>query len=72
MIIQVFNKYLLLSDIGKTKPLLCGLDNDHPRLFANIDENDNIYLYCLACEYKMIPGIELYSRIEKIVSELSE
>lgn len=71
MIIQVFNKYLLLSDEGKTKPLLCGLDKDHPRLFANIDENDDIYLYCLACDYRMIPGIELYSNIEKVVEGLS-
>jgi len=72
MIIQVINKYLLLSDIEKTKPLLCGLDKDHPRLFANLDEEDHVYLYCIACNYKLIPGAELYSNIEKVVRELSE
>lgn len=70
MIIQVINKYLILSDNDITIPIRCGIDNDHPRLFANMDDDDNIYLYCMACEYKLIPGIELYERIVTTLQSL--
>jgi len=38
-------------------------------LFANLSNEDGIYLYCLSCEYKKQIGLALYSRMEKEVNE---
>jgi len=72
MIIQVINKYLILSDSNITKPILCGLEPEHGRLYGSMDDKDSISLNCLACNYKMSPGIELYQKIEKILHSLEK
>lgn len=68
--IQVINKYLILSDDGITQPILCGMNPDHGRLYGSLDDNDVISLFCLGCDYRMMPGVELYERIEKVLSEI--
>ena len=61
----------MLSDSNITKPILCGLDPEHGRLYGSMDSEDCITLFCLACDYKMSPGIELYQNIEKVLSTLN-
>ena len=74
MDIRVFSKYYQYSLKDKVLPIRCGLDPDHPTLVPNlkIDDNGNdvIYLYCLACNFMMYPGLELYNNIEFILEEL--
>lgn len=69
-----FSKYYQLSLKNKTIPIKCELDSDHPILVPNLrtDENDNdtIYFYCLACNFKLYPGLELYNNIEFVLEEL--
>ncbi len=31
----------------------------------NMDHNDTIYLYCLACNYKINVGLNLYDRMKR-------
>ena len=57
MIIHIVRKYLELSNNNTIPPVLCELDNDHGSLMPNLDENDEVFLYCLACEFKIHLGI---------------
>ena len=69
-----FSKYYQYSLKDKVLAIPCGLDSEHPGLVPNLktdDEgNDTIFLYCLACNYKLYPGLELYRNIEFILNEL--
>ena len=70
MDIRVFSKYYQYCLKDKVLPIPCGLDEDHPALVPNLDDDDRIFLYCLGCEYKMFPGLELYQNIEKVLREM--
>lgn len=71
---QVFSKYYQYSLKDEVLPIRCGIDNDHPILVPNLDidneGNDIIYLYCIDCNFKIYPGLELYQNIEFILEEL--
>ena len=68
MRIQYVSKYLLLAEKGLVPRLECPMDQGP--LMPNMDENDNIYLYCLSCSYKNVIGTDLYEKILKKVNEL--
>jgi len=36
---------------------------------TNIDHNDTIYLYCLACNYKIEVGLNLYTKMKEVVEK---
>jgi DNA-directed RNA polymerase subunit M/transcription elongation factor TFIIS len=63
--IQVVSKYLDLASQGLVSKMDCPLDQG--LLMPNQDNNDNIYLYCLSCDYKKEIGLDLYGRMEKAV-----
>ena len=65
MRLQTVSKYIALSEEGLVSRLECPLDQG--LLMPNIDDNDDIYLYCLSCNYKNTMGLEVYDRIEKSV-----
>ena len=69
-----FSKYYQLSLKNITIPIRCEIYSEHPILVPNlqIDEagNDIIYLYCLDCNFKLNPGLELYRNIEFVLEEL--
>lgn len=72
MDIRLFSKYYKLSLEDKVIPIQCGIDQFHPVMVPNIDEEDQIYLYCLACNFKIIPGTELYRNITECIDKLNE
>jgi hypothetical protein len=61
MQIQYVSKYIALSQEGLVPRLECPMDQGS--LLCNLDLEDNIYLYCLSCEYKNNVGIEVYEKI---------
>jgi hypothetical protein len=61
MKIQYVSKYLSLSKEGLVPEFLCPLDQGS--LLCNLDLEDNIYLYCLSCDYKNYIGLEVYENI---------
>jgi hypothetical protein len=65
MQIQYVSKYIALSEEGLVPRLECPMDQGS--LLCNLDLEDNIYLYCLSCEYKNNVGLEVY---EKIMNEV--
>jgi hypothetical protein len=65
MQIQYVSKYIALSEEGLVPRLECPMDRGS--LLCNLDLENNIYLYCLSCEYKNIVGLEVY---EKIMNEV--
>lgn len=72
MKIQVFSEYYNLAQEGRVKPLSCPQHkNDEPAIFQLIhkEENDNIVLSCLACDYHVVAGLQLY---ENILSQITE
>ena len=70
MNIQKFSQYYQYSLKNKVLPIRCGLDPEHPILVPNLSDDDRIFLYCLGCNFKMYPGLELYKNIEFILEEL--
>jgi hypothetical protein len=67
MRIQVVSKYLTLAGEGLVPGLECPVDQG--LLLCNQDLEDNIYLYCLSCNYKNNMGLEVYGRIEQVVRQ---
>lgn len=65
--IQYVSKYIALSEEGLVSKLECPLDQG--LLLCNLDEKENIFLYCLSCEYKNIIGLAFY---DKIVEEVKK
>jgi DNA-directed RNA polymerase subunit M/transcription elongation factor TFIIS len=65
MRIQYVSAYISMSEEGLVEKLLCPVDQSI--LFCNQDLKDNIFLYCLECEYKKEIGSTTYEKIVKIV-----
>ena len=65
MKIQYVSKYLSLSKEGLVPELLCPMDQGP--LYPNQDMQENIFLYCLSCDYKNTIGVKAYNRIIKLV-----
>ena len=61
MQIQYVSKYIALSEEGLVPGLECPMDQGS--LLCNLDLEDNIYLYCLSCEYKNNIGLEVYEKL---------
>jgi len=59
------SKYLTLAKEGLVPNMDCPLDQG--LLFANTDEKDQIFLYCLSCDYKKYIGIHLYKSMKGYV-----
>jgi hypothetical protein len=65
MQIQYVSKYIALSEEGLVPRLECPMDQGS--LYCNLNLNDEIYLYCLSCNYKNFIGISYYDKIVSIV-----
>ena len=71
MDIKEFRYYQYLAEKGYVEPLVCYNDSEHGVLYANMDKEDNVYLYCLACEYKIIPGTTFREVIRRRIKEVT-
>lgn len=60
------SKYLDLAKEGLVPQMDCPLDQG--LLFANIDGEDKIFLYCLSCEYKKYIGLQIYKNMEGFIN----
>jgi hypothetical protein len=67
MRIQYVSKYIALSEEGLVSKLECPIDQG--LLLSNLNNEDEIFLYCISCEYRKNIGLEMYS---KIVSEVNK
>jgi len=68
MQIQYVSKYIALSEEGLVPRLECPMDQGS--LLCNLDLEDNIYLYCLSCDYKNYIGLEVYEKLVKEVNNV--
>ena len=59
--IQIVSKYIALSQEGLVPRLNCPMDQGP--LLVNQNLEDQVYLYCLSCEYKKFIGYEFYDDI---------
>jgi len=50
-----------MSEDGLVEKLLCPVDQSN--LFSNQDLEDQIFIYCLECQYKKFIGLDLYNKI---------
>jgi len=67
MRIQYVSTYISMSEDGLVEKLLCPVDQSN--LFCNQSLEDDIYLYCLECDYKKVLGDVSY---KKIVDEVNK
>jgi hypothetical protein len=67
MKIQYVSKYIALSEEGLVSKLECPIDQG--LLLSNLNNEDEIFLYCISCEYRKNIGLEIYS---KIVDEVNK
>jgi hypothetical protein len=65
--IQHVSKYIALSEEGLVPRLECPLDQGF--LLPNQNDEDEVYLYCLSCEYKKFIGFGFYDEIIKAVKK---
>jgi hypothetical protein len=65
--IQYVSKYIALSEEGLVPRLACPLDQGF--LLPNQNDQDEVYLYCLSCEYKKFIGFGFYDEIIKAVKK---
>jgi hypothetical protein len=68
MKIQYVSKYIALSEEGLVSKLECPIDQGS--LLSNQDSEDNIFLYCLSCNYKKFIGFKYYENILKEVNRI--
>ena len=66
MKIQYVSKYIALSEEGLVSKMECPIDQG--LLLSNLDNEDNIFLYCLSCDYKKNIGTKLYDDIVRMVN----
>ena len=66
MRIQVVNGYLNLVDQKKAPTINCGNDPQHGRVFARLGDDDQIELWCLACNYRAVVGLAMYDSMYEI------
>ena len=65
-----FRAYQDLAKNDKALGLTCNSIKDHGLLIPNIHgDNDELYLYCLECDFKLNPGIVTIDLIKSIVKE---
>ena len=66
MEIQYVSKYLALASEGLVSKMDCPLDQG--LLMANMDLEDQIFLYCLSCNYKKYIGLKLYNEMVDVIA----
>ena len=66
MRIQYVSTYISMSQEGLVEKLLCPVDQS--LLFCNQDLDENIFLYCLECEYLKNLGNNTYNKIVSLVN----
>jgi len=66
--IQLVSKYLSLAEEGLVQKMECPLDQG--LLMPNQDFNDEIFLYCLSCEYKKFIGYKLYNKMKEAIDAI--
>lgn len=64
------SKYLTLAREGLVPQMDCPLDQG--LLFANSDGEDQIFVYCLSCNYKKYIGIHLYKNMEGLINAVKK
>jgi hypothetical protein len=57
-----------MSEEGLVEKLLCPVDQSI--LFSNQNLLDEVYLYCLSCEYKKFIGFGFYDEIIKTMKKV--
>lgn len=67
--IQEIHQFNNLCNSGLAKHFSCGQDSEHPYLVSGLDEKENVIFYCLACNYKLVPGEKTISKIKKIIED---
>ena len=68
-----FREYQELAKNNEAQGLYCNSIKDHGLLYANIQgDEDELFLYCLECDFKLIPGIVTIDLIKSIVKERIE
>jgi hypothetical protein len=65
MQIQYVSKYIALSREGLFPELNCPMDQGP--LLPNQDYEEQVFVYCLSCEYKKVLGSKEYNDIVKAV-----
>jgi len=63
--IQLVSKYLTLAEEGLVPRIDCPMDQG--LLMPNLSEEDEIYLYCLSCDFKKTIGTEYYAKLKEYV-----
>lgn len=70
MEIRYVSTYISMSEEGLVEKLLCPVDQAF--LMPNLDENDEIFLYCLSCAYKATLGLSKYNQIKSKVESVMD
>lgn len=67
--IQYVSRYIALSEEGLVPKLECPMDQG--LLLSNMDLQDNIYLYCISCDYKNFIGTSFYDKLVLLMNGIN-
>jgi hypothetical protein len=62
------SKYLSLAEEGLVQEMECPLDQG--LLMPNLNEVEEIFLYCLSCNYKKVIGYKLYNQMKEALNAI--
>lgn len=67
--IQEVHTYQQLAEKDIVMPLRCLVNpDDHVGLTPNIYDDGSVYLYCLTCNSKLIPGLQMIKAIRLAIN----
>lgn len=64
--IKEVNTYINLVSENKAEKITCPL-NETDIVIAKIDENDNVFFYCMTCKTTFYPGVNLIQKIRAYI-----
>ena len=68
MRVQLVNAYLKAMDEGRVLQIKCGNDNDNTRPFVRPLDNDQLELYCLACDWTKPVTYYMYDEMRQCLA----
>lgn len=67
--IQYVSKYISLSQEGLVPKIECPMDQG--LLLCNLSEEDDVFLYCLSCDYKKILGFKTINNMKREMDNIN-
>ena len=70
MRVQTFSTYQRMAHMGLVDPIVCYQQEHSQPMITALGSDGEPYLWCMSCDYILNPGINLYEKINRIISSI--